>query len=200
MPSFAPWIDIPLAALVYVAAVMGVLYWVRRTDQQSTRRARETTRRVSVRLALLTAGLLLVCYLVGFAFWIAALVAIVLVLAALAGGQVGALGLPLVVLAHLVKEYIMGFPELVLDPPEPTEDAPAIDDRMSALVGRSAIAVAPLRPQGAVEIDGKRLPAASDCGMMISTGTALRVTGCRNGTLLVRESTEGRRTSPKAER
>jgi hypothetical protein len=188
MPSFTPLIDVPLAVLVYGATLLGVLYWVHRTGQQGVKKTPQTTRRVASRLALLTACLLLVCYLVDFAFWIAALVAIVLVLATLAGGQLSALGLPLVLLAHLIKEYIMGFPELILDPPEPSNDSAADHDRLPALVGRSAIAAAELRPQGEIEIDGMRLPAASHCGKMIAAGMSLRVTGYRNGSLLVRES------------
>ena len=55
-----------------------------------------------------------------------------LVLATLAGCELSALGLSLVLLAHLIKEYIMGFPELILDPPEPSKDSTPDHDRTTS--------------------------------------------------------------------
>ena len=187
MRSFSPLIDIPLAVLAYAATLSGMLYWVHRTDQQSVQKTRGTTNRICSRLALVAVALVFACYVADSAFWIVALIVIALVIGASSGELLGILGLPFIALGYLINAYVMGFPGLVLEPPEGEIAPEPGQDQLLTLVGRYANAIGPLRPQGEIQIDGMRFSAMSDSGKMISQGTKVAVTGAQSGKLLARE-------------
>lgn len=64
-------------------------------------------------------------------------------------------------------------------------DDPSRDDAGGALVGAEGVAVTDMRPMGTVEIDGKRLEAAAELGL-IHAGTKVRVTGVEGVKVRVR--------------
>jgi membrane-bound ClpP family serine protease len=91
--------------------------------------------------------------------------------------------LPLV----LLREFIIGEAS---DRPIPQRD----DSSESASVhvnslplGQEAVTVAPLKPSGVIELEGKRYNACSYTGGFIASGTRVQVCGERQGVTLVRE-------------
>ncbi|QDT96267.1 hypothetical protein [Gimesia aquarii] len=190
MYSFSPWIDIPLAAFSYGVTLFCILNWVHKSDQQEVKKTRETTQRAVFRLAIVVLSLVLICYAFDIALWLVATIVAALVLGVSSGEMLGVLGIPFIGLGYLIKEYVLGFPEAVLTPPVPLEQSTQTVDPLNQYVGRTTIAKSSLRPQGTVEIDGLQLDAMSASGMMISQGTALCVTGTRDGCLLVCEPSE----------
>ena len=103
------------------------------------------------------------------------------------GNVLGIFGLPVLTVAIFVGEYILGFPGLILSPTE-RRALPAREPPSTPMLGRNAITFGPLRPQGEIEIDGQKFSASSDSGRMIDSGVAVRVTGIKNGNLLVSEN------------
>ncbi len=184
--SFSPWIDLPLALLIYAVLLASILYWVHGGKQQTIEKTLKTTRGITFRLGLVISCLVVGCYATNIAFWLASVIAMLLVLAVGAGEVLGILGLPFLGLGYLVKEFVLGFPELVLSPPEDRPAEVANIGCLAEFIGRHAMTTGPCRPQGEIEIDERRFPAISDSGVMIDAGKPLRVTGERNGSLLVR--------------
>lgn len=181
MYHFSPWIDIPLAVLLYGGALFRILRWVHKPDQLTVKKTPETTRRAAFRLAIVILPLVLICYAVNIAFW---LVVVIIPL-------IDLMGLPVLKLGYPIREFTLGFPELVLSPPDSVGQSPlAVDDPLDQYVGRTARATSSLCPQGTVEIDDLQLGATSASGLLISPGTTLHVTGMRDGQLLVCESSE----------
>jgi len=73
-----------------------------------------------------------------------------------------------------------------LRPPEPEETGVAhASGDLDRLVARSALALTPLRPSGMVELEGRRLEAVAEEGL-IAAGSAVRVVRVRSGRLVVR--------------
>lgn len=173
--------------LIYIVVLVGMLHWVHRTDQVSVRKTPETTRRIWSRLAIVAGCLLLGCYFLDVAFWIVAVLACVMVLLAMTGELLGIVGLPLIALGYVIKEFVMGFPELVLEPAEQHPTRPGLDHKHAEFIGRCGVVVSPMRPSGEIEVDGVLLQAKSE-GKMIDKGTTVRVTRLQGGTLVVRES------------
>lgn len=64
-------------------------------------------------------------------------------------------------------------------------DDPSRDDAGGALVGAEGVAVTDMRPMGTVEIDGKRLEAAAELGL-IHAGERVRVTAVEGVKVRVR--------------
>ena len=189
MPSFSPWIDIPIALVCYVASLAGMLFWVHRSDQHDVEATFETTRRVCIRVAILTLSLFTATYLADIAFWVVVGILLLLALVVVVGDGFGILGLSLVGIAYLFKEYVLGFPELILAPPKPIEQANTDGGHSAAFVGRSTVTVSPLRPIGEVELDGLRMAARSARGDYIPRDAKVVVIGSQNATLIVREAT-----------
>ena len=189
-PSFSPGIDVPVALVCYVASLAGTLLWVRRSDQQNVEATFETTRRVCIRLAILVLSLFAATYLVDVAFWVVVVVLPLLSLVVVVGDSLGILGLATMGVAYLLKEYVLGFPELILAPPKPIDEANTEGDHSVAFVGRSTITVSPLRPIGEIELDGVQMAARSDCGDYIPRDAKIVVIGSQSGTLIVREAAE----------
>lgn len=72
---------------------------------------------------------------------------------------------------------------LVLNDTEKPEAA--VSGKASPWINRKGVAVTPLRPAGFIEIDGKRLSAASS-GDFLEKGTAVLVVGTESGHLLIK--------------
>lgn len=187
MPAFSLWID-PLSALaVYALAVAGTWFWVCRSSQTQVAASDQTMRRIVTRVAIIVACLAVLCYLVNVAFWVPIVIFLLLILAVLGGDAIGIIGLPAVALAYMMKEYVLGFPELILDPPSPAEREQRDQGVPPPHLGKVARVTAPLRPIGEIELDEQRQNAASESGLFIDQGRSVVIVGKRNGTLLVRE-------------
>lgn len=97
-------------------------------------------------------------------------------------------GLPVAVLVGLylwVRTPLgKGF---ILEAPKPDEigDEEDREKRLRELVGRTGVALTPLRPAGIVEIDGKRFDTIAD-GVMVEPGTRVKVVRVDGVTVVVR--------------
>jgi membrane-bound ClpP family serine protease len=108
-----------------------------------------------------------------------------LLLLAYTGLSLGLPALPLIVLGSLAKEFILGFPELVLSPGSRPDRKAVSEVEVHEMVGWKATTTAALRLQGEVSIDGENFRATSDSATMIDAGVLVEVVGFRNGNLLV---------------
>lgn len=91
--------------------------------------------------------------------------------------------LPLV----LLREFIIGETSDRLIPQRDDKSEPASDQLNSLPLGSVAVAVAPLKPSGVIEVEGKRYNACSYTGGFIASGTRVQICGDRQGVPLVRE-------------
>jgi len=187
MPRFTPIIDLPVLMFAFIATLAGTLYWVFQTEQDGVPKTGDAASRAAFRLSIVAGLMGVFCYLTGIAFWFVLIITAFLMLGVLAGDMLGIAGLPLVALGYLVKEYVLGFPELILSPKLGDTNVGQTQE-FHEMVGRNAITTAPLRPQGDIVIDGQFFPASSDSGTLIDPGVAVFVVGSRNGNLLVAES------------
>lgn len=180
MKHFSPWIDIPIAIALYVAVVVGFLAWVHKSSQTSVARNEETRDRLVFRLGVIFVTIGLICYLLDIAFWLVVCVIFILLLSLFAEGFLGILAIPIVALAMFTKEYVLGFPELILSPREST-DGPA---DLNCLIGNTGSTVTSLRPQGEIEINGQRYIAESESGDLIDRETPVTIVGVKKQLLL----------------
>lgn len=71
------------------------------------------------------------------------------------------------------------------DSPSATGEATPESPRLQEMVGKTGVAISPLRPSGAVRIEGHRVVAIAENGM-IAEGTAVTVIAARGTDLIVR--------------
>lgn len=185
MPSFSLWFDPLTAFATYAIAVVSTLLWVFRSKQTLVPANNETARRVATRIAIIVGCVTVACYFVDVAFYVPVLVFLALILAALSGDSLGVVGLPAVLLAAMLKEYVLGFPELALAPPDPSEADKDAEHRLQSHIGQTAFTSSPLKPNGEIELSDVRFPAASESGDFIDKGMTVVVHSVRNGTLVV---------------
>lgn len=183
--NFTPWLDIPLAIALYIAALSGFLVWVHKSAQSSVPRTTATRNRLLFRLGLVFLLLTLVCYVLDFAFWLLVCIVLFFVIALCLESTLGLFGIPVLALAVFVREYVLGFPELVLRPANPEHDEHDELEHLDQLIGYCGTTTTPLRPQGDVEIDGKRYSAESATGELIDKDTKITVISVRRHLLLV---------------
>jgi len=188
IPHFSLWIDPLVALLCYAAIVAGMLHWLHKSEQESVDPTPEAAKRIYIRVAIIVFALFAACYVVDIAFWLILVLLFCLAFFGYTGTIYGLLGLPVIALGHLLVEYALGFPNLLLPKPKSTDEAHAVNDQLVEFVGRTAICDSPLRPLGEIEIDGTRRTARSAVGDFVSEGTPVVVTGVQSGTLLVRVS------------
>ena len=186
MPHFNPLIDLPIMAAIWAAVLAGTLFWVFGTSQDKVERSREVISRTTFRITLLVAMFGAICWLVGVAFWAVIPIAMLIVLLGLGGVGAGPLAIPFVVFGMLIKDYVLGFPELILSPP--TETRQKSSSQPCALTGATGTTLGPLAPQGDVSVEGDAYPAASANSTMIDPGKSVLVVGEKNGKLLVTEA------------
>lgn len=94
-----------------------------------------------------------------------------------------AIGLTIMVPIYILKQLVLGFPdhdEVVLIPP--THSGP---HDLSHLIQAVGSVTATLRPSGKVEVAGKAYSATTADGKYLDQGLPIRVSGVRNGTLIV---------------
>jgi hypothetical protein len=106
-----------------------------------------------------------------------------------------AVGLTVMAPVSILKQLILGFPDhdqIVLQPPAVTATV-----EYSHLIQATGTVMATLKPSGKVTIANRIYPATTADGKYLDQGTAIRVTGVRNGTLIVLQS-ESREVVPEA--
>lgn len=86
----------------------------------------------------------------------------------------------------LGKKLILGGPRSEEESQRQAMEAEAVRERETALVGATGRALTDLRPVGTVEIDGTRIEALAERGM-IAAGTGVRVTSVSGNQIRVRE-------------
>lgn len=185
MPRFTLLVDLPLLSAVWLVVLSGTLYWILKSSQDQVPRTQEVVARASFRITLLIALMGLVCWLVGVAFWVAIAASLVAILLGIGGPTAGPLCAPFFLTIMFAKEYVLGFPELVLSPP--AERQPLPSKQPHPLHEKIGTALGPLCPQGDVEIDGEQHPAASANGTLIDAEASVVVVGHKNGTIFVAE-------------
>lgn len=193
MPSFSFWIDLPLAFLGYFLGLWGTLAWIFRSNQAVVARTARTWRRVASRLAQVSAVIVASCYLANIPIWSVAAGVTVLLLLGILGGPLAIPAIPVVVLGGLLKEYVLGFPELVLTLPNPAGTVPDPSRPNTHHIGQTAVTRSPLRPQGEVELEGRPVPAISTSGTFIPAGSSVVVTGWQGDAVRVREARDDER-------
>ena len=187
MPSFNAWIDVPLAVTVYAVTVGGFFLWLHKGEIEGVSDPSLLRPRVATRVAVIILCLLLACLVAGVAFWAVLLGILLLAMVSLLfSGEVGGIvGGPMAFVAVVAKEYVLGFPGLVLSP-EPEPRSSATPQPQSPLIGRKGRTRSPLRPSGEALIDGRVIAVVSDDGSFIDSDSEVLVASVRNGMHRVR--------------
>jgi membrane-bound ClpP family serine protease len=182
LPHFSSLVDVPLAISIYVLSVFGTVIWLRRAKPANDRLTKVTEVRVATRILIVLLSILVPCYLIDFAFWGAAtFVVALLIFGSFVGGEPGGvIAGPVVIAALFVREYVLGFPDLILHPEAAHETAPQ-EVLIDPLVGQQAITVSVLRPFGSIEFEGRVLQAVSDTGDFVDSNTTVFIRSSRNG-------------------
>ncbi|MEZ6086812.1 MAG: hypothetical protein R3C05_02015 [Pirellulaceae bacterium] len=188
--TFTLLLDVPLVCMTLTAFIWHFNWWAIHGDVDSTI---DLASRLSVarwRVVFLLVGILLLCWLLNIAVWAIFVVlfgiGVAIVFIAGLGMEAGGGGFVLLAVAFLIREWCFGFPQLILLPEthdssvaRPTVAHPAADT--NSLVGKSGVAVSPLRPTGEAEIEGVVYTVASADGRMLDRGTLVTDTLFRNG-------------------
>ncbi len=77
-----------------------------------------------------------------------------------------------------------------LRPTDGTALDPVEAGELAALKGRYGVTVTPMRPSGAVEIDGRRVDALTE-GLMLDAGVGVKCVAVRAGRVIVRRADDG---------
>jgi hypothetical protein len=184
--QFTPNIDLPLVSCTVVVFLMNFFHWAKSAELDSTASLPERLPRAILLVIVLFALLLFVCWHLDVAVWlIYVLLAILgLFISALAGSAPNPAAM-LLFIAGLIREWCFGFPQLILRPESRTKK-PRTEQPEDPWVGMKGVAVSPLIPTGIVEIGGEEVPAVSDVGTLIESGSPIVVTGRRSGLISVR--------------
>lgn len=176
--------------IAYLVTLLKILYWMYYSQQETVERSATTTRRVVFRLLILFVALGFIVWVTDVGLLFVVIIASFIVLSTFVGDLVAVGGLPAVGLFLLIKDFVLGFPELVLAPERrnSSTDEPIVPQKM---LGQKGQLTTNARPQGSIEIDGETWPAASESGVMLERGLYVKVVGVRNGTLMVAEIEPG---------
>lgn len=194
LPNFSPTVDLPLAALIYASALLATVVWLRRVRSKSDLLIEVTETRVAARILVVVLSLLIPCYLIDFAFWgLTALIVALFIFGLLVGGEPGGIiAGPVFVAALFVKEFVLGFPELILHP-ETVRQPEDPEISRYPLVGHQAFTASPLRPTGSIVHDGRFYQASSETGVFIESDVPISIVSFRNGVYLVEEIIDERK-------
>lgn len=188
LPNFLPTVDLPLAALIYALALLATVVWLRRKQSKSDLQIEVTETRIATRILVVVLSLLIPCYLIDFAFWgLTALIVALFIFGLLVGGEPGGvIAGPILVATLFVREFVLGFPELILHP-KPVRQPEDQEKLSNLLVGQQALTASPLRPTGSIVHDGRIYQAASEAGIFIESDVPITIVGFRNGVYFVEE-------------
>lgn len=182
MGSFNPYIDLPVIGTVYLVIAMYLLYSLPKYERPPGFDLRTARTRLLIVVPLVFCIIASICYVFDVSLWIVHLVIFGLAVALVVGSDGGLIALPLVAIGAFLKEYVLGFPELVQRPPETMEDQ---STDLRRLIGRAGRTTTALRPLGKVELDGKLFDAEALSGEFIQTDQAVIISEIRNGRLQV---------------
>jgi membrane-bound ClpP family serine protease len=182
LPQFLPSVDVPLAVAVYTLSVFATVVWLRRSSSRKDRLIKVTESQIAARILVVVLSLLIPCYLIDFAFWgVFALIAALFTFGLLLGGEPGGiLAGPVMLAALFVREFVLGFPDLVLHP-EAVCPSGKPESLIDPLVGQRAVTVSALRPSGTILHEGRILQAASEAGTFIDPDVTVSIRHFRNG-------------------
>lgn len=182
LPKFLPSVDVPLAASIYAFSLMATVIWLRRMRSQGDRLIEVTEARIATRILVVVLSLLVPCYLIDIAFWgVAALIMALFVFGLLVGGEPGGIiAGPVLIAGLFVREFVLGFPGLILRP-EPVRQIANHETINDPFVGLRAVTDSALRPTGRILHGGCVLQAASDDGTFIDANVAVSILSFRNG-------------------
>ena len=189
MPDFAFTRDIVYAALIYVIVLSCILIWLFGSKQTILSRNAFNVFCIAVRLAILFALIIGLCWVAGIAVWLVMLAAMLLVAAGVLVDLPisGLFGFALLYVSH---QFVLGFParhewmrgDAVRKPTHST-----IDPHQN-LVGATGVTISPLRPIGDVRVGDKTYRAKSNLGKMLDVGQPIVVVAVSAEALIVRVS------------
>jgi membrane-bound ClpP family serine protease len=141
---------------------------------------------VASRILIVLLSIFIPCYLIDFAFWVAvAFLFALFIFGSMIGGEPGGvIAWPVFIAALFVREFVLGFPDLILHPEAANKIQPQ-GESSDPLIGLQARTVSALRPFGSIALEGRILQAVSDSGDFIDTNTIVCIRSSRNGTYSV---------------
>ncbi|MDB5341246.1 MAG: hypothetical protein JWN70_6865 [Planctomycetaceae bacterium] len=187
------FIDVTKVSAAWAIATALVIFWIHLTRPAAIPRTVYSAFVIGVRLLFVygvSYALLCICLRVPINVFLT-FSSVILLLSSLARLDVappmqefwGILWLTIIIPIYILKQLILGFPDHdELIPPPPTGSA---SNDMSHLIQATGSVTATLRPAGKVEVAGKAYSATTADGKYLDRGAAIRVSGVRNGTLIV---------------
>ncbi|MEM6855198.1 MAG: hypothetical protein AAF593_12390 [Planctomycetota bacterium] len=185
-----PWIDWPLAVLIYVYLLLSVHKYFQEDDRYSPAEKNRGVWRAFRRMLYIGVPVILLFFWLDIAFWLTAIITACVIIFTTNDFFDGfVVALPLLALGAAIQQYILGFPDLIHRDQAETALTGIMPDAFEEFVGRETMARSAFRPEGDVEIDGKILAAVEERHKMVSSNTRLVVTGRRGHLLVVKEIT-----------
>lgn len=181
-------VDLPLAVGTLLGFILHFNAWSRAKTADTTVDLSARLAVARIRVAFLFAAIVCLCWLTDFAFWavFAILLGIGFVIAIPIGLDVTGGYFLLLYAAYAIREWAFGFPQLILHPACETSKNVQNDEPKQEMTGQQGTAVSPLRPCGEAEFDGQAASVVSETGEFLDVGTAVTITGKRNGLFCVR--------------
>ena len=181
--SFTWHYDLPFLLVVAALLVGYFHHWSKNAELDSNADLVGRFPTASTKVVILLALVCFVCWAGNFPFWglFVVLLSLGLVASMILGGQVDGSLIGLFGVVVMLREWAFGFPSLILDPKNRVIDSSSATSENSPLVGKTGVALSPLRPMGDIEIEGKVLSASSDTGQLIDAGANVTIVGVRNG-------------------
>ncbi|NNE01080.1 MAG: NfeD family protein [Pirellulaceae bacterium] len=189
IPRFEFTSDAAYIFAAYLSVLIATSLWIYFSKQRLVQRSYGTIVRISIRLAIVFALVLSICWYAKLATWVfgATIVAIVM-LGFLIDLPVS--GFVSFAILYVIQQFVLGFParhEWVMGPDGPTAAGSNIVDKRTELVGRTATTFSPLRPIGEVCVGEQKHSAIANNGQLINEGKEVVIIAVRNGKLIVRQ-------------
>ena len=192
LPEFIFSTDVYYALFGYGIVLLPTVAWVYFSSQEMVAKSIYTVIAIAIRLVVVFLIVFFVSWYASIATWV--LVAGILILIGIgAMMDIPFSGIVSFALLYIVQQFVLGFParhEWMLAPHTETDSQNELQEKHRELIGSFGWTVSPLRPLGEVDIDGTLYQAAANNGILIAEQTRVKVIRVRNGTLMVRQSSE----------
>jgi membrane-bound ClpP family serine protease len=191
LPHFGPQ-DIFIVAVLYVAAALSTLIWLRFGDvHQTISRSSNHILRILLRLLAVFCGITLLCYFGDIAIWVPILVLLGFLVLGWALSEVtqSVVWNPGIIFLYVIQQYVLGFPDRddwILPPPNQGRSEPSRHD-LDSYIGTEGVTMTALKPMGTVLLNGDRFAAISETGAFIGIETSIIVSSVNGDKLVVRE-------------